>query len=195
MYRNFNSLNTSNSNLNAQYERQLNFQRNRPNQIGNSNNNYNGHSNNNNRDVHSNNSNRDVHSNNSNRIKLMWEETDFPSFSHPEVWGSSFWMVLHISSMTYPASPSPIYKNRMKNFITGIPVMLPCEVCKHHADIYINKIWNKLDYIVSSRDELFKFFVDFHNEVNKRNGKKVLSYQEAYKIYSSPIKIKKLKYD
>ena len=118
MYRTFNSGNRNNisgSNLNSQYEQQLNFQRNRPNQFGNSNRYYNDHTRQNSFD---------------NKKHLIWEETDFPSFSHPEVWGPSFWLVLHISSLMYPANPSPNYKNRMKNFILGIPIMLPDEARK-----------------------------------------------------------------
>ena len=71
----------------------------------------------------------------------------------------------------------------MKGFILGIPVMLPCEICKVHATHYIDDIKKQLDIICSGRDSLFKWSVDFHNSVNKRNNKKEISYEEAYKIY------------
>tara|TARA_A100001011_G_scaffold400160_1_gene512838 strand:+ start:74 stop:550 length:477 start_codon:yes stop_codon:yes gene_type:complete len=101
----------------------------------------------------------------------------------PETWGSAFWFTLHNGSNNYPINPTPAWKYRMKNFILGIPVMIPCETCEAHASSYIQERFNDLDIIVSSRKNLFEFFVHFHNEVNKRLGKKVISIDEVKKIY------------
>ena len=103
--------------------------------------------------------------------------------SNPAIWGPSFWFTIHNGICTYPISASLIQKERMKGFILGIPVMLPCEICKVHATHYIDDIKKQLDIICSGRDSLFKWSVDFHNSVNKRNNKKEISYEEAYKIY------------
>ena len=65
--------------------------------------------------------------------------------------------------------------------------MVPCVNCKEHATAYIEKNYDKLDSICSSRDSLFKFFVDFHNEVNIQTNKPVMSYEDAYKLYSGNI--------
>jgi hypothetical protein len=82
----------------------------------------------------------------------------------------------------------------MKNIILGIPVLLPCENCKEHSTAYIESRLNELDDIVSTRDKLFNFFVDFHNYVNKRYGKKIFTYEEARKLYTSDVKLTKLSY-
>ena len=103
--------------------------------------------------------------------------------SNPTIWGPSFWFTIHNGICTYPISASLIQKERMKGFILGIPVMLPCEICKVHATHYIDDIKKQLDIICSGRDSLFKWSVDFHNSVNKRNNKKELSQEEARKIY------------
>ncbi len=101
----------------------------------------------------------------------------------PKIWGPSFWFTLHNGAVKYPQTASPICAKRMKGFITGIPVMLPCELCSDHATAYIEKHSDKLDKVVSTRENLFNFFVDFHNQVNIRYGKPVISYLEAYNLY------------
>jgi hypothetical protein len=101
----------------------------------------------------------------------------------PSVWGPPLWFTLHNSSSKYPNNPSPITRERMKNIITNIPVLLPCYTCREHATQFIEKNANMLDDIVSSRDKLFNFFVDFHNQVNKKLGKKIYSYEEARALY------------
>lgn len=101
----------------------------------------------------------------------------------PEVWGPHFWFTLHNGSLNYPSLANPLCIERMKNFIIGIPVMIPCETCKEHATAYIETNKDYLDYICASRDKLFKFFVDFHNYVNIRLKKPEMSYDDAYRLY------------
>ena len=72
--------------------------------------------------------------------------------------------------------------------------MLPCLKCKDHAISYIESNLEKLDDIVSSRNKLFNFFVDFHNYVNKRYGKNILTYQQAEQLYNGTVKITKMSY-
>lgn len=102
---------------------------------------------------------------------------------NPKVWGPHFWFILHNGALNYPSLANPLCIERMKNFIIGIPIMIPCETCKEHATSYIEQNKDYLDYICSSRDKLFKFFVDFHNYVNIRQKKQEMSYDDAYKLY------------
>lgn len=95
------------------------------------------------------------------------------------------WFTLHNSASKYPISPSSLVRERMKNVIIGIPILLPCEVCKEHATGYIEKYFEQLDEICSSRDNLFKFFVDFHNKVNERHDKPLMTYEAAYALYNN----------
>jgi hypothetical protein len=113
--------------------------------------------------------------------------TQFPDSgtSDPKIWGPPYWYSLHNSAAHYPINASPLVKERMKARILAIPYELPCQNCQLHASSYIEKFADKLDYIVSGRDNLVKFFVDFHNEVNKRYGKPTWSYEQAYKFYSN----------
>jgi hypothetical protein len=82
----------------------------------------------------------------------------------------------------------------MKGFIRGIPYIIPCADCAEHAKSFIERHESKLDSITSGRDNLFNFFVDFHNYVNERYGKATLSYSEASKLYSGKAKTLKMTY-
>jgi len=121
-------------------------------------------------------------------------ETSEGILSSPDIFGPPFWFTLHASSMSYSFNPTPIIKEKMRNFIIAIPVILPCKNCQEHATAYIEKHYNEIDTACSSRDSLFKFFVDFHNEVNKKKDKPVMSYEDAYKLYSGKVKITKITY-
>jgi hypothetical protein len=103
--------------------------------------------------------------------------------NNPLLWGPPFWYTLHNGAYHYPEHAGPLHVERMKNFILAIPIMIPCATCKEHATAFIDNYRPKLDNICAGKDSLFKFFVDFHNQVNKRYGKPELSYEEAYKIY------------
>lgn len=127
------------------------------------------------------------------QLEMRWE-TFTGNLSTPEVWGPSRWFTFHTSAVKYPENPAPLVRERMKNIILGIPVLLPCENCKEHSTAYIESRLDELDDIVSSKDKLFNFFVDFHNHVNKRYGKKIFTYEEARNLYTDDIKLTKLSY-
>lgn len=120
-----------------------------------------------------------------NATSLEWSISNYKSTVDPNVWGPAFWFTLHNSSIHYPKKASPITKERCKGFIIGIPYMIPCQECSEHAILFIEKYRHILDQICESRENLFKFFNDFHNDVNKRLNKKEVSLEEAYKIYKN----------
>ena len=121
-------------------------------------------------------------------ITKVYSNTSDPSF-----WGPSFWLGLHNGALRYPKNPSTTYKERMKGFIKGIPFMVPCKECFHHSCAYIEK--SDLNHVTSSRKNLFNFFVDFHNVVNKRYNKPIISYEEARLIYSGKAKVTYVTFD
>jgi len=106
----------------------------------------------------------------------------------PSVWGSHFWFTLHNGAAHHPLHASPIVANKMKNFLLSFPYMIPCDDCANHAKAYIDKHIKELDMICSGRHNLFKFFVDMHNMVNKRFGKPIVSLHEAYELYNVRLK-------
>ena len=105
----------------------------------------------------------------------------------PQIWGPCFWFSLHNGATLYPKNASPFWRKRMKNFILGIPVMIPCEDCCYHATAYIDSRKHELDTIVMTRENVMLFFIDFHNFVNARYGKRELSTAEAKDLFTGNI--------
>jgi len=99
-------------------------------------------------------------------------------------WGPSLWFTLHNSSYNYPEKANILCAERTKNFILGIPILIPVLEYKKDIEIFIARQQDDLLEICKSRDRLFNFFVDMHNMVNKKLKKKIFSYEEAKKIYS-----------
>ena len=130
---------------------------------------------------------------NSSELNIKYELTEGNGTS-PDVFGPPFWFTLHNGASKYPNDPSSIVQTKMKNFIIAIPIMLPCLKCKDHATSYIESNLEKLDTIVSSRINLFNFFVDFHNYVNKKYGKNIIGYEQADELYNGKVKIMKMSY-
>jgi hypothetical protein len=132
---------------------------------------------------------------NSASLKMEWKNVENNNTSEPSVWGSAFWFSLHNGASKYPINASPIFAEKMKGFILGMPYILPCENCSEHARSYINKRFHQIDEITSGREKLFTFFVNMHNVVNKRYGKKEITVEDAYKLYTSnKVNIQKLSY-
>ena len=121
-------------------------------------------------------------------LKLNYH-TDTVSTKDPKIWGPAFWFSLHVSAAHYPDDPSQIVRDRMKQRILAIPYEVPCASCRAHASAFIESYRDKLDNIVSDKHELGKFYVDFHNKVNKRYAKPEWTYEKAYKVYSGKAQV------
>jgi hypothetical protein len=103
--------------------------------------------------------------------------------SGPLLWGKPFWFTLHFGALNFPENPDDEMIRTAVGFILGIPIMLPCDICKNHAYEYINERKNSLYKIASNKDSLFKFYWEFHNDVNIKTGKRTITLREAYDIF------------
>lgn len=103
--------------------------------------------------------------------------------SNPKLWGPHLWYYLHYSSMNYPENPTPQQINAMKDFLCNLSVTIPCKNCSRHYNKYIQNHRENLQKICSDKNNLINFLIDIHNEVNKRNNKPVLSYEDAKNLY------------
>jgi hypothetical protein len=100
----------------------------------------------------------------------------------PDVWGPLQWKSLHYSASGYEENPNAIVQKLMRDRINALPIEIPCASCRSHCLEYIEK--SNLNDVVKSRNNLFEFFVNFHNAVNKRLNKPQVSIDEAYKMYN-----------
>lgn len=97
------------------------------------------------------------------------------STMYPPVWGPIVWETLHLMTFVYPDKPSNERQGSMRSFITGMCGNLPCPGCSDHCSEYVSD--NPPP--THSRTVLKKWAYDFHNSVNRRTGKRELTYEEA----------------
>jgi len=124
----------------------------------------------------------------------------------PNLWARYYWPVFHLTLFLHskaPKSEEVIVEpeqdesldkgddkvktiqtryGALYQFLQSFPHILPCDACKFHCLImFYEHPWPNLDQTAGTLD-LFRWGVDRHNEVNKRLGKRELSYEEALKV-------------
>jgi hypothetical protein len=99
----------------------------------------------------------------------------------PKYLGPGYWASWHIKSLhaDTKSKKGEVARNialDIKNF--------PCIKCQNHARDYVKN--HPLITAVEDKDKLsiFKWIVDFHNEVNLRLNKKVFTYKQAEDLWN-----------
>lgn len=83
--------------------------------------------------------------------------------------------------MGYPEYPTIEDKNNYKQFFILFSKLIPCPLCaKHFQDNLIKYPLD--DEVMSSKENLIKWTIIMHNQVNKKNNKKEYSFQEGMKM-------------
>ena len=98
------------------------------------------------------------------------------------VWGPAMWKVLHEKTYEYPERPSAKDKTVIVKYFKNVEHSIPCKKCRHHYKQYL--IRHPIEYKVDSRQELVRWLVDLHNEINAQNGKRIWSYKEVDRLYN-----------
>jgi len=99
----------------------------------------------------------------------------------PVVWGPLFWHTIHIVALGYPANPTYGHKKAAKEFYESLAFLIPCPVCREHYEKHLQK--NPLTPHLDRRDDLFRWTVNLHNEVNESLGKPRLLESEVIYYY------------
>lgn len=92
-----------------------------------------------------------------------------------EHWGKQAWHFLHTICYNYAENPTETDKKDYADYIDAFQRVLPCPYCAEHFKELLIQLPPRFD----NKTELFNWSVDVHNEVNKSNGKSVLSYEQA----------------
>ncbi len=95
----------------------------------------------------------------------------------PKFWGSQTWHFIHTVALNYPDKPTEEDKKKYLSFFKSIGNTLPCELCAEN----FRKKMKKHPPNLNGKEELFNWTVDIHNSVNKENGKKLYTYEDALK--------------
>ena len=83
----------------------------------------------------------------------------------PAVWGPPVWFVIHMLALMYPQTPTKQERTEMKQFLSGLQKVLPCETCQRHFAQELSTMDPK---VFESRDALFAWTVAFHDKVSDR---------------------------
>lgn len=91
-------------------------------------------------------------------------------------WGRQAWHFIHAVALSYPQEPTEEDKENYKRFFYSLSDVLPCAICGINFAEKLETSPPNLE----SQDSLWKWTVDVHNQVNKKNNKPTLTYDEAY---------------
>uniref|UniRef100_A0A6C0KN64 thiol oxidase n=1 Tax=viral metagenome TaxID=1070528 RepID=A0A6C0KN64_9ZZZZ len=95
-------------------------------------------------------------------------------------WGPHIWKTIHCLTIRIKDDHFEKLKPQLMNILSQICSNLPCPTCSSHASTYMRKYRFKH---INTKEQLIRFFYQFHNEVNKRLHKKNISYEDMIKIH------------
>jgi hypothetical protein len=96
-----------------------------------------------------------------------------------------YWYNLHYFSLNYyPENPTRQDMEQIRQLISVMSTTgIPCPRCKGHFNQYIRAHPIETEAL-PSRCKLFEYFVNLHNDVNKRNHKSTFTNAQAMEKYS-----------
>lgn len=95
----------------------------------------------------------------------------------PNAWGPLIWNSIHIIALAYPEKPTYADKKAAKEFYEALQYLLPCPMCRGHLKEHL--IRHPITPHLDRRDDLFKWTVMLHNEVNVSLKKPTFTEVEA----------------
>lgn len=94
-----------------------------------------------------------------------------------KVWSPYYWYLLHTLSYTYSEGKKEYYIKLIK--LTAD--ILPCPECRSHFKSYFSE--NPIYFSSLNKDKLIRWFIDYHNDVNRITNKEKLSKTQVYRLY------------
>jgi hypothetical protein len=96
-------------------------------------------------------------------------------------WGPYAWYKFHMKAVKYSTNPNINDMERIEKFYySDFLEYIKCESCINDYLAIIHCYPIRLD----TKYNLFNWTVDIHNIVNKKLGKRLISYYEAYQIWN-----------
>tara|TARA_Y100000389_G_scaffold204365_1_gene256502 strand:+ start:2680 stop:3147 length:468 start_codon:yes stop_codon:yes gene_type:complete len=101
------------------------------------------------------------------------------SITSKETWGNVVWYLFHSLAEKIDENKFNNNKNIIITTTKLICSCLPCPDCSKDATNILNKI--NLNAIINSKNELIKFYYDFHNNINSKLKKPQFKYNDLNK--------------
>jgi len=102
----------------------------------------------------------------------------------PQLWGSSFWYVLHLITFGYPDHPSYIEQRGYHDFFVNLQHVIPCLKCRNHYAKHLQD--HPIGPYLNTKSNLIKWLVDMHNIVNQSLNKPIMNIEDAIIAHSNP---------
>jgi hypothetical protein len=99
----------------------------------------------------------------------------------PTAWGPFFWHTMHIVALGYPSKAAYSHKKAAKDFFESLQFLIPCPICREHYSQFLHE--HPITPFLDRRDDLFKWTVLIHNEVNTKLGKPRVTELESIEFY------------
>ena len=96
-----------------------------------------------------------------------------------KIWGPHAWLFLHTITFNYPENPSEQDKVNFFTFFDSLKHVLPCAKCRKHYQENSKDLKDNLN----SKDDLVKWLINIHNNVNIINNKSAWTYHDVYNKY------------
>jgi len=110
---------------------------------------------------------------------LFWSLIKEMPYREKSNWGEHLWAFIHTVTIIDFENNEP-HVQRVLDSLRAVPAVIPCCLCRTH---YENAITN-LNINLNEPMCLFRWSVNFHNEVNAKLGKPLVTYEEALEKWS-----------
>ena len=102
-------------------------------------------------------------------LKMLSATRSAASFSNPAVWGGKAWKFIHSIAEGFPDEPTTEQLQSARQFFNNLHFMLPCQKCCVHCKDNLKKNPPRF----TNKQELKKWLISFHNDVNKMLNKPI----------------------
>ena len=95
-------------------------------------------------------------------------------------WGSLMWGYIHTICIINQDLPINVIMQISKNTLLLLKtIKLPCDSCQKEFDNELNILFYKINESLWDNMSLFYWSVDFHNKINKKLNKSIITYEDA----------------
>ena len=103
--------------------------------------------------------------------------------SNSNIWGPSAWRFLHTITFNYPINPTNDQKEIYRNFFKNLGLVLPCGICEYNYNIHLVKY--PIENYLKTKEDLVKWLINIHNEVNILHNKPIKKFDEIIDYYTN----------